>query len=94
MFIILGRNQSRDMDWCIPECCDVYGYFCNFNQGKLFYRIKGKYVSLELKWSLQLSVLFNSKMLFFLKGTMVAGGISKVVEINKDSGRLDMFEYV
>lgn len=33
-------------------------------------------------------------MLFFLKGTMVAGGISKVVEINKDSGRLDMFEYV
>lgn len=31
---------------------------------------------------------------FILKGIMVVGGILKVVEINKDLGRLDMFEYV
>lgn len=28
----------------------------------------------------------------FNKGTMVAGGVSKVVEINQNTGRLDMFE--
>lgn len=28
----------------------------------------------------------------FNKGTMVAGGVSKVVEINQSTGRLDMFE--
>lgn len=31
---------------------------------------------------------------YFLKGIMVVGGILKVVEINKDLGRFDMFEYV
>lgn len=31
-------------------------------------------------------------LLWFYKGTMVAGGVSKVVEINQNTGRLDMFE--
>ena len=32
--------------------------------------------------------------LFITKGTMVAGGVSKVYEYNKNTGRLDMFKYV
>ena len=33
-------------------------------------------------------------VLFITKGTMVAGGVSKVYEYNKNTGRLDMFKYV
>uniref|UniRef100_K1RV70 Sodium-dependent multivitamin transporter n=1 Tax=Magallana gigas TaxID=29159 RepID=K1RV70_MAGGI len=38
-------------------------------------------------------VMFMGIFAILIKGTMVAGGISKVVESNKDSGRLDMFDF-
>ncbi|XP_062598235.1 sodium-coupled monocarboxylate transporter 1-like [Saccostrea cucullata] len=38
-------------------------------------------------------VMFMGIFAILIKGTMVAGGVSNVIEINKNTGRLDMFNF-
>lgn len=78
------------MDRCVSKCCYVYGYFCNSNKGKN--KVK-KYLYIYKSLLQRFNYHLVSVCCFdFNKGTMVAGGVSKVVEINQNTGRLDMFE--
>lgn len=70
------------------------GIFAILIKVRCFNKVKRKYTSLKHKSLLQRFKYHLIRVCCFepYKGTMVAGGVSKVVEINENTGRLDMFE--